>query len=465
MALINFISSMIQSDFSNHQTDRGLSHGQIVYGTVTKIYPDQRAEVQIGDKHLTAKLETGLVLGGKYWFQVDQKESGIHLKVISSNEGKNPGQLLNSLMKEFNLPETKENLSLLRFFIKEDLPFTKQFFQASSQFLKETAYRDESFKLIKLASLKGEGPTGTGAGSLLLNEWLPLLKSGGLSDKAFLTAIYMAEKNLPPSKHIFSALISLQDGESAVKEGMKLLAALEKEPLTINGKALYEGLKDWLQGERKGEIGSSKMISRLFHDSLGKLGMDFENDMIRFLSGRGSLQENGMDGLKPLLLRFLQEDVSVTARDASVRLLNKITGMQILSSDSPLVQQYFFQIPLTFIDKIGEMGIRWEGRKKENGQIDPDYCRILFYLELDILDEVVVDMQIQNRVITIAVSSEQDIQPFAHPYINELKSNLAKMNYQLSAIKFIKSNELQEKKKNFPVPNQFSGYGGVDIRI
>ena len=27
--------------------------------------------------------------------------------------------------------------------------------------------------------------------------------------------------------------------------------------------------------------------------------------------------------------------------------------------------------------------MQWSGRKKENGQIDPSFCRVLFYLELE----------------------------------------------------------------------------------
>ena len=45
--------------------------------------------------------------------------------------------------------------------------------------------------------------------------------------------------------------------------------------------------------------------------------------------------------------------------------------------------------------------LEWNGRMKENGKIDSEFARIMFYLQLDTLEETVVDMQVQNRIVTI----------------------------------------------------------------
>ena len=45
----------------------------------------------------------------------------------------------------------------------------------------------------------------------------------------------------------------------------------------------------------------------------------------------------------------------------------------------------------------------WSGKVecKKNGKIDPEFARIMFYLQLEALEETVIDMQVQNRIVTI----------------------------------------------------------------
>ena len=40
---------------------------------------------------------------------------------------------------------------------------------------------------------------------------------------------------------------------------------------------------------------------------------------------------------------------------------------------------------------------------KEDGKIDADFARILFYLELESIEKTIIDMQVQNRVVTVTV--------------------------------------------------------------
>ena len=76
-----------------------------------------------------------------------------------------------------------------------------------------------------------------------------------------------------------------------------------------------------------------------------------------------------------------------------------------------------------------DVTLQWSGRKRKDGSIDPDYCRILFYLDLEQLKETVIDMQVQNRVIKISVLNEQSdvIQKAATPFIPTLRNQLEEM--------------------------------------
>lgn len=77
------------------------------------------------------------------------------------------------------------------------------------------------------------------------------------------------------------------------------------------------------------------------------------------------------------------------------------------------------------------------GKKNKDGKLDPDYCRILFYLDLKNLKEVVVDMQVQNRIVTLLIMSDNpELKTIASPLLSNLKEGLQQIRYQLSSVQF-----------------------------
>ena len=66
--------------------------------------------------------------------------------------------------------------------------------------------------------------------------------------------------------------------------------------------------------------------------------------------------------------------------------------------------------------------LQWNGRMKDNGKIDANYARVLFYLQMASMQETVIDMQVQNRVVTVTVFNENsEIQSLAEPLKAALK--------------------------------------------
>ena len=45
---------------------------------------------------------------------------------------------------------------------------------------------------------------------------------------------------------------------------------------------------------------------------------------------------------------------------------------------------------------------------KKDGKIDPDFARILFYLDLESIDKTIIDMQVQNSVVSVTVFNADD---------------------------------------------------------
>jgi len=141
--------------------------------------------------------------------------------------------------------------------------------------------------------------------------------------------------------------------------------------------------------------------------------------------------------LKGLLLQIIQQNNEGPISDQSVRLLNSINGLQLQSvSELNNILYAHLQIPAEKIGLVNELELKFEGKKK-NGRIDTDHCRIHFYLELSHLKETIIDMNVQNRSVTITVYNDiKALKSIGSPFINLLKENLKSMNYKLSTVSF-----------------------------
>src|SRR5690606_31543440 len=108
---------------------------------------------------------------------------------------------------------------------------------------------------------------------------------------------------------------------------------------------------------------------------------------------------------------------------------------QLHSLEQGPIQQIHYEIPIFLPMKKLNLTMNWEGRKTKEGKIDADYCRIIFYLDLNNLKETIVEMQIQNRVVSLNVFADKKIkQDMYSPFIEQLKENLSTINYTLSHV-------------------------------
>lgn len=170
------------------------------------------------------------------------------------------------------------------------------------------------------------------------------------------------------------------------------------------------------------------------------------------------------NSLKPQLLSLMQNnEVAQNVKDSAEVLLARLNGMQLASGEQNHQYQLIMQVPLQFFGKKMDATVQWNGRMMENGKIDANYARILFYLNMETLEETVIDMQVQNRIVTIQVYNENtNLEHFAEPFIKSLKEGLGKHNYHLSGI-FFKQFQNPEQKEN--KKKEVVEHSGVDIRI
>lgn len=170
--------------------------------------------------------------------------------------------------------------------------------------------------------------------------------------------------------------------------------------------------------------------------------------------------------LKPQLHTLLQ-DVQITPqlKEAAEILMTRMNGMQLSSGENGHQHQLIMQVPLEFFGKKMDATLQWNGRMKDDGKIDANYARVLFYLQMESMKETVIDMQVQNRVVTVTVFNENpDVIPLAEPLKVALKKGLAEKDYQLSAVIIKPFDKASSVKETIKTELQ-EEHSGVDFRV
>lgn len=209
----------------------------------------------------------------------------------------------------------------------------------------------------------------------------------------------------------------------------------------VDGKAMEQAMKTVLKG----------------------LGLSYEAALN---SKPGDMQALAQS-VKPQLLALLQDGhIAPALRDSAEVLLARMNGMQLLSGENGHQHQLIMQVPLEFFGRQMDATLQWNGRMGKDGKIDANFARILFYLNMEAIHETVIDMQVQNRVVTITVfNDDPQLDLLAEPLKQSLKAGLGDKEYQLSGI-FIKPFEKGTAEKATQNSKTSSEqWNGVDIRV
>lgn len=449
---VNLLNHIVKEGLDSQVKVHSFQPGQIITGKISKLFPNNIAVLQIGAQKVVAQLEAPLEAGKSYWFQVQPGEDKTRLKVlVNASEGKqdNPHA---ALLKQLSLPLTEKNQSFIHFLLKEQLPVKKEIFQ-----------------------LAGELPKGSGLNAVeaetlrvLLNKELPLTK---YTFQAVLSAL----KN-EPFAPLLEALRNLLAQNTDTESGTKLLTFLQNimHKQLVDGAALHaiqssgEDLSQTPAVSAGQSFGDRSLLVQYLKDMMKQMGLSHEQEFVQFLKHGQEGGEMNRDSLKSLLINFLAENPAGLIKETAEKVLHKITGFQLLGQESGPIGQIAFQLPIMLGQKAVDLTMQWSGRKQKNGKIDPAYCRVLFYIELEYLQETVVDMQVQNHVIRLEIINEHEqVKMFAAPFIEELKENLKTMNFTLSAVQFTRPEEKESghAKVHGTAVIDNSKYTGVDIRI
>ncbi|MBM7552767.1 hypothetical protein [Thalassobacillus pellis] len=241
---------------------------------------------------------------------------------------------------------------------------------------------------------------------------------------------------------------------------------LAKQVTDQSGKFLVNLLLDAPVGKHaKSPLPLNKELLLSLKSMLLFSGIDSEANMKADIKS-GDVQSQG--SLKTMLLHLLQRDSDTPVKpEPAMKLLQFLNGLQLTAiQETNHSLQMNMVFPGSILKSAEDVQMDFEGRKNEAGEVDPAFCHVLFYLNLENLQETVVDMSINDRRVQLTVFNENPhkIIKITENYQSMLADGLDKLGYELLSVKLRGLNDRQLEKKAGTPFDQLSDKG-VDVRI
>ncbi|MEZ0116634.1 hypothetical protein [Heyndrickxia faecalis] len=389
--------------------------GQIFSGAIQKLFPNDTALVQAGGRTFAAKLEVPLEAGKNYWFQTVLADGEVRLKMLSEADAN--GNAGKALLPQMQLPPGKTFQSLVSYLAEQGIPFTKSDIAAIGAWLKH----------------------------------VPDLAHG------LETAAFMLQEGFPVSEGVFTSLLAAGQNIPADQLLNRLQQALKQGEQTPETRQLLALIREL--GAGSGQV-TGEALRLQIKEKIQKMGLFYEAGL---LHEDKAADKDGLP-LKALLVDLLQKGGGTkAARDAADEIVQKLNGQQLLALPGGVVQHIWMEIPLSFAHFQTNAVVQWSGRRKNGGKIDSNYCKIIFYLNLQFMKETLVEMNVQNRIVSIRISSlKKGLQEAVTPFLPALKEGLSKSGYTLSDVRF---GELQPDAVRAALSRPGISGKGVDLKI
>lgn len=398
------IRNLFKLTESQPQKQLLLKENQIVMGHVVKLFPEQKALIQIGSSRLVAQLEAAIHPFEKYWFRVNGiEQKRIRLKLMKRLEGDTKSQqsVARDLLSLFQQRSSKESVMLVNKLLKDNIPMTREQVVAATEIVKQTS--------------KKEMPNAI---------------------NAIVSAI---KKQVPITKEVVKSIAEAQTSVPLVKQ--------------------IDQLFQTLQGEKHQSKAMKQLTTFLFH---------FIQNSVEFHVGK-NMKELAV--LKQLLIDAKIDASHLGLREQLDQLIQRFHGQSLLQQqESGPALHVMTQIPFFLPNHQTDLTIQWQGKKQEDGKIDPSFCRILFYLQLPALNETLIDVNIQNRIMNITIRNDHTaLGELVTLHSEGLKETLRAMDYRLTTVNvrpFEASGELKGIRASHVNLSQIpTSYNGVDLKI
>ncbi|WP_181348804.1 hypothetical protein [Thalassobacillus sp. CUG 92003] len=344
--------------------------------------------------------------------------------------GQNAESALQSLMTQ-QLPITQDEMDVLR-----------QFTQQLSRLAKQTSHAAMSQKMLtNLTFLSNHH---------VINK---LGANPGVDSLSILTTLPEMVNHQPLNS------LQTQDVQRLVQQ---LQSVLTKQ---LSGDQ-HKQLIDWLS-KLGSEAGSHKeMVYVRMKAMLELTGLDDEFQLRQHIKHDQSPKIES--SMKSLLLQFMQESDSAVRPERVQQLIHLLNGLQMTASqESSHSLHLSLQFPGDLMDANQDIFVDIEGGKNEHGEIDPDFCHILFYLQLNALQETVIDMNVHNRRVHLTVfNANTELSGLLEAHQQALQDGLDRIGYTLGSVKW---KDFNEASRHTPAGRSSIAAAehvqGVDFRI
>ncbi|MBA2174129.1 hypothetical protein H0266_04350 [Halobacillus locisalis] len=245
----------------------------------------------------------------------------------------------------------------------------------------------------------------------------------------------------------------------AMREVAGSLQQIQSSQLTHNQKA---SLTEWvsrLASDFSPSVKDSILIKL-------KAMLDLSGVQDESMLKRAVMSEEGMTkepSLKSSLLQSMQDPQTAIRPETARQMVSLINGIQVSAhQETNQTIQMAMQFPGDMVGATGDIQMNMEGRKTKDGEIDPDFCHVVFFLSLEHFEDTVVDLNIVNRRVGVTVYNHHEVEDVVEEFKPSLVEGLKQVGYQLSTLHV---KPIEKQANAIQTPDMSSGDEGVDIRI
>ncbi|NCU16262.1 hypothetical protein [Pallidibacillus pasinlerensis] len=413
------LTSLSQTTQSTKMTSTKLQFhkGQIISGKVLFIDSQNNALVQVQNQELLAKLEVPIDTARNYFFQVQGTEDKVILKVLENVTN------IDSLLNVLQVPNNKKMNHFMQSMLNSQLPINKEIVQKAT-------------------------------------NWIQLTND---PQKVIQTMKQIHSANLPFSNEVFQSLFHFHHGSSLTNLLNQFQQQLKSHPdielnqqlqLLMGNSTINDAIQtvNWKNGES---------VQKVLQSIMNAIGFNAEAQLA---TGKLPVELP----LKLQLMNLLQANPQLPSSLKSIaeQLIFKITGSQLQTVNQDSFFQCTIAIPIPLPEEMIDAQFQFRGKKDKNGQLDKDFCQIVFDLAMPNIGKLITFMNVQNRIITLNIKSNYaGLEEISKDLISSLKNVLEKNDYVLSTVKFEKlTSDSMKKDMNKTLPT-YNMIGNLDVKI
>lgn len=386
-----------------------LRDGQLVHGRVLRFDQQGRAVIELGGSRFLAEIRAQLDTLKTYWFQVQKNGAKIMLQVLAASD--------------------REDVLLRRFGLE---PHT-----TSKQIL--LAVKNWRLPLDQVTMMR-------------VSRWLDRIDDVQMGLQVIR---FMYEHHLPITERVFFSLLPLWQGRSLGEEIGALhdeLASFQvikdlREPLHYFTPTYGKSFR-WTDGDD---------VYRAFVRILTLLGWGKERD-----------PKAGERNLLKVIQKILVQNDPFSSKIATRigRIIHLLSVSHHLFREQDGFIQGMFILPLPLPERTVDLQIQWTGKRTERGRLDPDFCQIVFFLEMPRLGRTEVTMQVQKRHITLTVKTDfPQARKLGEILLPSLKEKLVGKNYVLNSVRFEKLSRRKDSPPTVSPEVLLKRSEGLDVRV